>query len=211
MIHKMAKRLSCWCADDLRLADEERQIIQYGVEVFLDGIIKVVVLLITGGFLGCLLEFALSLLAFCTLRYWAGGAHCKTSARCLGAMLLMCLISTYGGKLFGDFSESIFGGIAVASYLMLFFGAPGLTEKSLYMTASQMAGKRIGALIWVSVEYGIVLAVHNVRLKWCIVIAIAIEVFSIIPCWRIKKDIGGRFYVQKRCGKNCEETGGGVG
>lgn len=183
MIHKIAIEISIWCGNILDSTDEEKQIIQYGIEVLLDGIIKVTVLFAIGNFLGCLREFGLSLLIFCSLRYWAGGAHCKTSARCLVAMLLLCLISTYSGRLLCSFSEIIFGGIAIVSYLVLFFCAPGLTKKSLDISEGQKIRKRIGAIAWMTIEYGSTLIIKNVHLKWCVVIAITIEVLSVIPCW----------------------------
>lgn len=187
MIHKMAVSLSSWCRNAMSMEEEERQIVQYGLEVLLDALIKTVVLLAIGCLLGCPGEFGLSLLAFCSLRYWAGGIHCRTSAGCLGAMLLLCIVSTYGGKVFLAFPGTAFGVEAVFSYLILLCIAPGLTKKSSEMSDLQRRRKRFGALVWVTMEYGIVLAIENVHLKWCIVIAIAMEVLSIIPCWKEQK------------------------
>lgn len=187
MIHRIAIEMSAWCGNCLSSTEEEQQIIQYGLEVLLDGILKVAALLVIGYVLGCPGEFGLALLAFCSLRYWAGGMHCRTSARCFGAMLLLCLISTYGGRGAAVFPAGVFIGTAAAGYLILFFGAPGLTEKSLDMAADQRRRKRIGALVWITLEYGIIALIGSAHLKGCIFLAVTLEVFSILPCWRNRK------------------------
>lgn len=210
MIHKIAMEISVWCRNILDSTDEERQVIQYGIEVLLDGIIKTAILLTIGYFLGSPGEFGLSLFVFCSLRYWAGGIHCKTSMRCLVAMLLLCLISTYGGWCLSSFSGIIFWVIVTFTYLVLFLGAPGVTKISLDMSNAQKIRKRIGALIWMTMEYGGALVIGDVHLKWCIVIAVTIEALSVIPCWRIKKDEGGEHYVQQNCSRNGEKGGRGI-
>lgn len=211
MICRIAVNLSFWCRKMLNMEEEERQIVQYGLEVLLDGFIKIAILLAIGYLLGCPGEFGLTLLAFCSLRYWAGGVHCKTSTRCLGAMLLLCIISTYGGRYILTSPEKNLGGIVTLSYIVLIFLAPGLTKKSLNMSEGQRYRKRFGAIAWITMEYGIVMAIENVHFKWCIVIAIIIEVLSVIPCWKEQRRRRRKNYVQEKRSSSREKNGGDFG
>ena len=96
MIHTCAVKISGWCVRCLGNSEEERQVIQYGIEVILDAVGKTAAILLAGALMGRAPAFAASLVFFCSLRYWAGGIHCKTSFRCLIAMLAICQISVYG-------------------------------------------------------------------------------------------------------------------
>ncbi len=61
---------------------EENEVIQYGMELFLDNIIKLIAILIIGIILGKGFETLIVLSTFCGLRLQAGGIHAKTGWGC---------------------------------------------------------------------------------------------------------------------------------
>lgn len=132
MMQTIACYISKWNKEKLGLSENERKVIEFGMEVFLDGCVKIIVLLSVAFALNRVKEFAVCLLCFCGLRYWAGGIHCKTTFRCLLAMILLCLLSVYTG-------ENISGIISTPSVINYLWGiciliggikAPGQTTKA---------------------------------------------------------------------------------
>ncbi len=93
---RLAYQISVWNQKKLKLSEQERQVTEYGMEIFLDGIFKLLIILGTGAVLGRTVEFAVFLAAFCGLRCWAGGVHCRTAGRCTAAMVFICLTGLAG-------------------------------------------------------------------------------------------------------------------
>lgn len=187
MIHKFAMRISFWCGNTLQITEEECLVIQYGMEVLLDGIEKVVILLIAGYLLGYPVEFVAVLSVFCSLRYWAGGTHCKTSFRCLSAMFFMCAASVYGASVLkGIDSTVLYIVMAVALGIILLF-APGQTIRNPIIEESIKRQKKLGAVVWGSLECLIICLTADAYWKWILFIPFLIEVISIVPCWEKKK------------------------
>ena len=106
MIHNCAVKISEWCSQSLGGSEEEREVIAYGLEVLLDTLVKAVVILTAGVITGKPAAFGAVLVILCSLRYWAGGVHCKTGFRCLVVMLGICFISVYGAFLLEKTGEA---------------------------------------------------------------------------------------------------------
>lgn len=187
MIHCWSAKISYWCSNVLQLTKEEQLVIQYGIEVTLDGIVKVIVLLLAGYLMGFLIEFMAVLLFFCSLRFWAGGVHCKTSFRCLCAMFLMCLVSVYGAALLQNSAVIIFYiSMVIALFLLIFF-APGETVKNPITDEAVRRKKKSGSFFWGILECICICLITDIRWKWILFIAFLIEIISIIPCWESLK------------------------
>lgn len=190
MIHRFATIISSWCCKTLMNTEEEQIVIQYGTEVFLDGIIKVIILFIIGFLMGFPIEFMMVLFFFCSLRYWAGGHHCKTSARCLWAMILLCIVSVYGANVFKKVEVMyLFIAMIVALILLMIF-APGQTILNPITDEKVIRKKKWGAIIWASLECIFIILVIDMRWKWTFFCPIFIEAISIIPYWENKKRKG---------------------
>ena len=113
MIQAIACYISKWNKEKLGLSENERKVIEFGMEVFLDGCVKIILLLSIAFAFNRVKEFAVCLVCFCGLRYWAGGIHCKTTFRCLLAMILLCLLSVYTG----EYISGIISAPSVINYL----------------------------------------------------------------------------------------------
>ena len=90
MIRKLSYQLADWSQKQLHIEEEQKLVIEYGLQVFLDGVIKFLTLFGLGLCFKKFPEVVIYLISFCGLRYWAGGVHCKTSFRCLVAMVFFC-------------------------------------------------------------------------------------------------------------------------
>lgn len=188
MIHRIAEYLTQWCGTVLGLSQEDKEIIGYGTEVFLDGLLKIFALLLIGVFLNKTTEMILVLVSFCSLRGWAGGFHCKTSLGCFISMLLFSLFSILVAPCLTETSRlwEIFA--FLFSYIILFLYAPGQTKKNPISSLSLLRKKKIGAILWVTLEFCVVYSLNNVEWKWILIISILFEIFSIVPCRKIGRE-----------------------
>lgn len=206
MIHSCAVKISEWCGKSLGSSEEERQVVQYGMEIVLDTAMKIAVILLAGLATGKLPAFAASLACFCSLRYWAGGIHCKTSFRCLVAMLAVCTGSVYSAFWLEQFGEAPFWMAAVFGCLCLALFAPGETGKSGFLSQKKRLQKKLGAVLWMA--GGVILAViiNHSWWRWVLITPMFIEAISVIPC-EMRKE---KRHEERESGKSDQGTGGSI-
>jgi len=89
-IDKIALIINNWLNEISPKSKEESDVIQYGIELLLDNVVKFVFIQIIGIIIGQGMETLLILLAFCGLRLQAGGIHARTGTGCGLSMLLTC-------------------------------------------------------------------------------------------------------------------------
>ena len=186
MIQTIACYISKWNKEKLGLSENERKVIEFGMEVFLDGCVKIIVLLSIAFAFNRVKEFAVCLVCFCGLRYWAGGIHCKTTFRCLLAMILLCLLSVYTG----EYISGIISAPSVINYLwgtcILIGGikAPGQTTKAF--TEEQIWRKKAATVLFIIFLWGISVVLKGSYLRNIMLISVIFEMLSILPCKRNK-------------------------
>mgnify|MGYP002638823603 CR=1 FL=1 len=197
MINRIARKISYWCMEKLQLKKEEQEVVQYGTEVFLDGLLKILVLIFVGICVGRLQEVVLALLGFCSLRYWAGGMHCKTSLGCLGTMIAICLVSVYAAPYFTAAPDWIVLFTLILEYIILYFMAPGQTKRNPICDYTTYFRKRVGAFLWLALEYIVIYVMRDKVARWILIISILFEIFSILPC-RKNENFQRRFFYDKQ-------------
>lgn len=82
MILSLSRRITRTLIDNSVISFDEFPVYQYGIEVLLLTVSETLGLLLLAGILGLLLESIVFMMAFCTLRVYAGGYHAKTAGRC---------------------------------------------------------------------------------------------------------------------------------
>lgn len=187
MISKTAIKISEWCVNIINVSGEEKQTIQFGLEVLYDTVAKLILIMTVGLCLGKITEFMVFLLAFCSLRYWAGGIHCKSRQGCTFVMLLMCTIAAYGARYLMKIPDFF---LVICLFVIcagMYFWAPGLTGKGFELNKDQIRRKRSGSCIWTLLACLVIYFIKDPYWRWVVSIAIAIEFLSIIPCRRKSK------------------------
>lgn len=91
ILSKIAMQLTIWSIEDCN--QKQIPVIQYGLEILLENILKIVLILIISLGLGYGLKAALILLCFASIRFHAGGIHAKTN---WGCTLLMFAVVAIG-------------------------------------------------------------------------------------------------------------------
>ena len=182
MIHNCAVKISEWCSQSLGGSEEEREVIAYGLEVLLDTLVKAVVILTAGVITGKPAAFGAILVILCSLRYWAGGVHCKTGFRCLVVMLGICFVSVYGAFLLEKTGESLLWIAAAICYPCMFFFAPGETGKNGYLSVEERRKKKVVSILWMTGELILIGFLDLLWWKWVLFLPVFIETISTVPC-----------------------------
>ena len=179
---RLAYQISVWNQKKLKLSEQERQVTEYGMEIFLDGIFKLLIILGTGAVLGRTVEFAVFLVAFCGLRCWAGGVHCRTAGRCTAAMVFICLTGLAGEWILVRIPAGMMISIWTGCILVLMAKAPGETGKDGYFSESERKKRKWKSVLCGMLLWGCFAAVPHMSWKGAIVMAAVVETLSILPC-----------------------------
>lgn len=179
---KLACRISVWSQKKLGLSEDEFQVIEYGMEIFLDGVFKLLLVLGAGVLIGRAAEITVFLMAFCGLRCWAGGVHCRTAGRCTAAMVAICLIGSEGQYIFEMLGMEISVLIWIGCIITLALKAPGETGKNGYFSKAERRKRKWKAVLCGMILCGCFAVIPNIALKGAIVMAVVVETLSILPC-----------------------------
>lgn len=182
MIHKLAKKISYWNTDSLKLNECERQVVEYGLEVFMDGLGKLMILCLVGVGLDKTSSFLCVILAFCSLRYWAGGVHCKTNIGCLGAMIFISVVSVYGAELLQDIPQVVRMVVMLLCLGAVIWKAPGQTDNTPRLNEESEIMKRKGSIVCALLLYILIFLIKETYWKVLILFSVFFETLSIIPC-----------------------------
>jgi len=161
---------------------EENEVIQYGLELFLDNIIKFIVILIIGIVLGKGFETLIVLSTFSGLRLQAGGIHAKTGWGCGLSLLLVWGISILG-DIFFDIRASFLLYIYAVSVLVILYCAPR-TINIEYFSSKDKIKKKLYSIVVLTLI--IVIAFLKVPFRELLVCPVILEVLTLLPKNKIK-------------------------
>lgn len=156
---------------------EENKVIQYGMELLLDNVIKLIAILIIGSVLGKGFETLVVLSAFCGLRSQAGGIHAKTGLGCGFSMLLVWAISI-SGDIFFDIKISLLPYIYIVSMLVIVYCVPR-TINIEYFTSQDKLRKKLYSIAIMTLM--MVIAFLNQPLRELIMYPVILEVLTLLP------------------------------
>ena len=128
--------------------DEERETIEYGLSILLDGIITITVIMALGILFGKIVESCIFLLFGIVGTSTLGGFHCKTKLRCMVSTLIMwglMLIGTYHLKFFWKKTNVLV--LSVVMLLLVAVLAPAQHENKP-LTVNDIQRNRIWSLIF---------------------------------------------------------------
>lgn len=93
MIHNLAVRCAAYVAANLSMEVSQQEVVAYGLEVILGGILKVIILLIVPFILGIFPQVWIAYFVLAFFRVPAGGPHCTAYYRCLiWTVITLCSI-----------------------------------------------------------------------------------------------------------------------
>lgn len=129
--------------------DAENGAIQYGLELVLDTLLKLLFLIALGFFIGKEKETLVILGVFCGLRLQAGGVHAKTSTGCTICMTLIWGASLMG-HLYVPLSDIMLGYMYMIFLCIIIYCAPR-TSHIEYFSKEIICRKKLYAVLLLTV------------------------------------------------------------
>ena len=158
-------------------SQEENKVIQYGMELLLDNIIKLIVILLIGIVLGKGAETLVVLSTFCGLRLQAGGIHAKTGLGCGFSMLLVWAISILG-DIFFDIKTSFLPYIYTVSVFIIICCAPRTINIEHFSSQDKLKKKLYSIVV---LTFIMAIAFFNQPLRALLVFPVTLEVLTLLP------------------------------
>ncbi len=157
--------------------EEDNIAIQYGFELILDNMIKLLFLQILGIFLGKGYETFIILFSFCALRLQAGGIHAKTNIGCSLGMLFVWGLSLIGST-FLKLNIPYVVLIYIISIVVIFCFAPKGKNINHFTTSSKQKKKLMSMLI---LTLFTIIAILNNDLRELFAYPVTLEVLTLLP------------------------------
>ena len=183
--------------------DEDRETIEYGLSILLDGIITITVIMALGILFGKIVESCIFLLFGIVGTSTLGGFHCKTKLRCMVSTLIMwglMLMGTYQLKFLGRNTN-----VVVSSVIMLVLVAvlaPAQHENKP-LTAHDIQRNKTWSLIFCGIVTACICVLGKYDAKYTGYLFI--NYVEIVSSMIIGK--GVYWYAKRKDSKNSSESG----
>ena len=93
MTHRLAGILSDYLSREQMIEKDEADIYQYGLEIFMDGVLETLLLVVLGILWGRFWQSICFIVSFTVLRSFTGGYHAATKVRCAGATVGLYILN----------------------------------------------------------------------------------------------------------------------
>lgn len=177
VISTISKVFCDWLNKSNPQSAEDNAVIQYGLELVLDNLVKLIILQILGILLGNGWETLVILVSFCILRLQAGGVHANSNLGCCLGMMLIWGISLLGYT-YIRVQTSILIFLALMDALIIWICAP--KSKNIdYFTSASILRRKLSSLFIFFVF--VIIAFLNIRLRSLLIIPATLEVITLLP------------------------------
>ena len=125
MTHRLAGILSDYLSREQMIEKDEADIYQYGLEIFMDGVLETLLLVVLGILWGRFWQSICFIVSFTVLRSFTGGYHCSHKGkmcRCYGRIVHIESDSS-GGTEQSFYSSASAGGCRYGNHLVARSGA----------------------------------------------------------------------------------------
>lgn len=175
-ISKISTEVCKWMNKINNKNPEENEIIQHGLELLLDNVLKFLLIQIIGIVIGMGKETALILFSFCGLRLHAGGIHAKTGIGCTLSMIAIWAASILFNMFF-EIKIAILPYVYIFCALLIVIYAPR-TINIQYFSSKDIWRKKVLSLVFLTLL--LVVAALNSELRGFIVYPVFIEVLTLL-------------------------------
>lgn len=179
--NRIANYLAKWCFKKCSIENASIIEVAYGIELFLNSVLKGIGLLLIAAVLGRIPEMVIAIGCFALLRKFAGGLHMKSSMGCFLGMLSVWLLSEAADRFLPIMPILVTAGLYIVLFVLIYIYAPYTTENNPIHDEKIISQKKTGSRIII-----ILLAVAAVILRDTaygiyIIIPSVMETLSILP------------------------------
>lgn len=182
-IYEIANKFCNWMNKINPQSEDENKVIQYGIELLLDNIIKFSMIQFMGILIGKGIETFIVLFSFCGLRLHAGGKHAQTGIGCGLSMIIIwsvCMIANMTVRISIPFFICTYAMCVV----IIWFCAPR-TINIDYFSIESRNRKKICSITFLTVISFIAILCSEIR--GLIIYPVIIEVLSLLPKNKVKE------------------------
>lgn len=181
MNKKISVWLTDWCRQFVSIEEEVQAVIRYGIEVWLNSSVKIILLLLIGSVCGCFIETVVVLFIFGRVRKYAGGVHCKTDAGCFFSMFLLCAVSIGVSKCCGNIPLFFLYAGMIISWVNIWKFAPCNSKVNPITDKKILEQKRKDALLIITGFSIFILLLPSREWQWLVFSPVFIETLTILP------------------------------
>lgn len=183
-ISKISIKICSWMNHINHRSEEENKVIQYGLELLLDNLLKFLLIEIVGILIGKGWQTLIILFSFCGLRLQAGGKHAKTGIGCGLSMIVIWAISILCDS-FYKINLILLGYIYMVCCGIVVLCAPR-TINIEYFTLQEKRKKKLFSFAFLTALLLIAAGIPEIR--GLIVYPVILEAVTLLPKNKIKKE-----------------------
>lgn len=180
MEKRIAGLLTKWCMLHKQQNHDCELAIQYGFELILNNLIKLVIILTVAVIFDKFVEAGIVLITFAGIRYYAGGRHAKTGGGCCFAMCMITFLSIIAADMFSKWNVIVLLSLFVLGILAIYNYAPFQSQINPISDEQVIKAKK-RKTIFVFIILSVVVILLPPRMQGLIVFPAIIEIISIIP------------------------------
>lgn len=175
----MSRIIADWCKRNNCVSEGEYAIVLYGLEVMFNTSLKLMGIVLAGIMLGMFREVLLSMIVFCSMRYWAGGWHSDTHIGCFSTMLAFCVSPGLLKNVETVWIIPLWIMMIVYSVYKIFRYAPQNSKVNPITDERILKRKRIGSIIECMLLVLIVCVCPQTAIRWLIIMPLFYEAVTL--------------------------------
>lgn len=175
----MSRIIADWCKRNHCVSDEEYAVVLYGLEVMFNTSLKLIGIILIGILLGSFREVLLSMIVFCSMRYWAGGWHSDTHLGCFSTMLAFCVSPSFLKGIEEAWVTPVWIGMIAYSLFKIFRYAPQNSKVNPITDEKILRRKRIGSIAECVALVILVSVCQNTALGWLVIAPLFFEAVTL--------------------------------
>lgn len=169
-MNALGSGIANWCKENGAVSEDDYPIILYGIQVFLNSALKLAGVLLAGLLLHRFWAVLISLVVFCSMRYWTGGWHSNSHLGCFCAMLAVCLAPSFFMGLNGGWAEWLLRSVMLYSVYRVFRYAPCNSKVNPIEDPKCLRKKRIGGMVEITGLFIGMLVCPDMDVRWLVVL-----------------------------------------
>lgn len=174
-----SKKMASILYENKTINEDEKEFVEYGLEVFFSSMLEIFSILINSAFVGNFLETLIFFVSFVPLRIYAGGFHADTKLGCFFVSLIV--YAAFSIFLF-NIDVNAYEGVIISSVLtntiMVFFKAP-IIHKNKNRTDNEIKTYRKIALLISLAECIICLVCFYTNINSSLVLSGSLGIFAV--------------------------------
>lgn len=175
----MSRIITDWCQKNGCVSEEEYPIVLYGLEIMFNTSLKIMGILLISMMLEIFWEVLLSMLVFCSMRYWAGGWHSNTHIGCFSTMLFICVCPAFLKSIEAKWVIPVWVCMGLYSLYNILRYAPRNSKVNPITVERILKRKRIGSVVECIALLMAMCMLQETEVRWLIIVPLFAEAITL--------------------------------